>query len=61
MPRVPFLNFGRPLIHIRGPALPQIHDSCIDKPTPDNYTCKEQKAFDKCVLAVYGAPAPQLG
>ena len=27
---------------------PQLHDACIDKPTPDNYTCRQQKAFDKC-------------
>ena len=25
-----------------------LHDSCIDKPTPDSFTCAEQKAFDKC-------------
>lgn len=24
------------------------HDSCIDKPTPDNYTCTEQRTFQKC-------------
>ena len=26
----------------------ELHDSCIDKPTPDNYTCAEQALFDKC-------------
>lgn len=25
-----------------------LHDSCIDKPTGDNYTCAEQKQFAKC-------------
>jgi hypothetical protein len=25
-----------------------LHDSCIDKPTADNYTCEEQRAFGKC-------------
>jgi hypothetical protein len=25
-----------------------LHDNCIDKPTPDNYTCLEQLAFEKC-------------
>lgn len=27
-----------------------LSDSCVDKPTPDNYTCQEQVAFDKCYL-----------
>ncbi|PNH12677.1 hypothetical protein TSOC_000376, partial [Tetrabaena socialis] len=26
----------------------KLHDNCIDKPTPDNFTCAEQAAFDKC-------------
>ncbi|KAG1674606.1 hypothetical protein FOA52_001855 [Chlamydomonas sp. UWO 241] len=26
----------------------RLHDSCIDKPTPDNFTCFEQKEFAKC-------------
>lgn len=25
-----------------------LHDACIDKPTPDNYTCSEQAEFEKC-------------
>eukprot|EP00879_Flechtneria_rotunda_P029536 GHRR01031952.1.p2 GENE.GHRR01031952.1~~GHRR01031952.1.p2 ORF type:complete len:278 (-),score=70.08 GHRR01031952.1:108-941(-) len=25
-----------------------LHDSCIDKPTADNFTCAEQKLFQKC-------------
>jgi hypothetical protein len=25
-----------------------LHDSCIDKPTADNFTCEEQRAFGKC-------------
>jgi hypothetical protein len=25
-----------------------LHDSCIDKPTTDNFTCEEQRAFGKC-------------
>lgn len=25
-----------------------LHDSCIDKPTADNFTCFEQKNFGKC-------------
>jgi hypothetical protein len=25
-----------------------LHDSCIDKPTADNYTCEEQRSFGKC-------------
>lgn len=27
-----------------------LHDSCIDKPTGDNYTCVEQRAFNKCTF-----------
>eukprot|EP00798_Chlamydomonas_sp_ICE-L_P030314 gene30315-35307_t len=25
-----------------------LHDSCVDKPTPDSFTCGEQKTFNKC-------------
>ncbi len=25
-----------------------LHDSCVDKPTPDSFTCEEQKFFNKC-------------
>ncbi|EFJ47213.1 hypothetical protein VOLCADRAFT_105189 [Volvox carteri f. nagariensis] len=25
-----------------------LHDNCVDKPTPDNYTCEDQKKFEKC-------------
>jgi len=25
-----------------------LHDNCIDKPTPDQYTCEDQVKFDKC-------------
>ena len=25
-----------------------LHDSCVDKPTGDNFTCSEQRAFQKC-------------
>jgi hypothetical protein len=25
-----------------------LHDGCVDKPTPDNYTCEEQRKYAKC-------------
>lgn len=25
-----------------------LHDSCLDKPTPDRYECEEQVEFGKC-------------
>lgn len=27
-----------------------LHDNCVDKPTPDNYTCTQQRTFNKCYL-----------
>jgi hypothetical protein len=33
-----------------------LHDSCIDKPTADNYTCAEQKAFQKCDFPFMTSP-----
>lgn len=33
-----------------------LHDSCIDKPTPDNYTCSEQKNFQKCDFPFLTSP-----
>ena len=29
-------------------AVPPSAPHSVDKPTPDNYTCDEQKDFDKC-------------
>jgi hypothetical protein len=25
-----------------------LHDACVDKPTPDTYTCEEQRKYAKC-------------
>ncbi|GFH16772.1 FAS1 domain-containing protein, partial [Haematococcus lacustris] len=25
-----------------------LHDGCVDKPTPDNFTCADQVLYDKC-------------
>jgi hypothetical protein len=33
------------------------HDSCVDKPTPDNFTCAEQRAFGKCEFPFMVSPA----
>ena len=33
-----------------------LHDSCIDKPTPDQYTCSQQKDNDKCDFPFMTSP-----